>query len=197
MTPAHTEELAARVAACRPQDRIRGAMFNAIVQLVHTRLGAEARDAVRAQVEAPGALKDLSSYPATDFLKLLFTAADLLRGSGSFDDALQRCGEADVMAFADSSVGGLFFGMLSLAKPARLAAQAPSGYASLVTYGHRSWASTGEASGVLHMEGDMQPPRYHVGVIVAGMRAIGYAAVVEPRVHTLTACDYAFSWTKA
>ena len=89
------------------------------------------------------------------------------------------------MAFADSSVGGLFFGMLSLAKPARLAAQAPSGYASLVTYGHRSWASTGEASGVLHMEGDMQPPRYHVGVIVAGMRAIGYAAVVEPRVHTL------------
>ena len=62
--------------------------------------------------------------------------------------------------------------MLSLAKPARLAAQAPSGYASLVTYGHRSWASTGEASGVLHMEGDMQPPRYHVGVIVAGMRAI-------------------------
>lgn len=198
MTPQQAEELSTRLAVCRPQDRVRGAMFNAILQLVHTRLGAEARDTARAQLAGTGAFKDLASYPVSDFLKLLFTSADLLSAhGGAFDDEVQACGEADVLAFANSSVGGLFFGLMSLANPSRLVAQSPSGYASLVTYGQRRWEQQGEANGVLHMEGDMQPPRYHVGVIVAGLRSLGYVAHVRVNARTLTACDYEISWTKA
>lgn len=198
MTPERTEELAARLAVCGPDDRVRGAMFNAILQQVETRLGADARATVRARMEGTAALRDLSSYPASDFLKVLFGAAELLsEAGGSFEEALQACGEADVLAFARSSIGTLFFGLISLASAARVVAQAPGGYASLVTYGQRRWEQQGEAAGVLHMEGDMQPPGYHVGVIIAGLRSVGYAAEVRATARALTACDYAISWTKA
>lgn len=172
-------------------------MFNELLALVNRELGVDGVAKVRAVLPPDAKYRDLVSYPIADFLKLMFAAADLLEPKlGSVDVAIRACGAATVDAFARTPGGRVFFGVISLAGPAQLLARAQTGYTTVVTYGSRSWKSTGETSGVIHMREDMQPVAYHEGVLEAVLRNVGYDATVRGTSSDVTTAEYSLTWKK-
>lgn len=79
--PVDQAEVVARVAVCEPAHRVRGMMFNELLALVDRELGTEALAKVRAALPAGAKYRDLVSYPISDLLRLMFTAADLLESA--------------------------------------------------------------------------------------------------------------------
>ncbi len=195
--PVDPKEVEARVSVSQSQDRVRGMMFNELMVLVDKELGSAALAQVRAVLPANTKYRDLVSYPISDFLKLMFAAADLLEPKlGSVDLAIRACGAATVDAFARTPAGRVFFGVLSLAGPARLLSQAQIGYTTVVTYGQRFYEETSETSGVITMNGDMQPLAYHEGVLEAVLRNVGYDATVRGTSKGVLDSEYAIEWRK-
>lgn len=195
--PVDPKEVEARVAVSQSQDRVRGMMFNELMVLVDKQLGSEALAKVRAVLPADTKYRDLVSYPIADFLKLMFAAADLLEPKmGSVEIAIRACGAATVDAFARTPAGRVFFGVLSLAGPARLMSQAQIGYTTVVTYGQRTYEEKSATSCVITMTGDMQPLAYHEGVLEAVLRNVGYDATVRGTSKSVLESAYAIEWQK-
>ncbi|MGV3623168.1 MAG: TIGR02265 family protein [Archangium sp.] len=189
--------MAARVAACESTDRVRGMMFNELLALVNRQLGAEGVAKVRAVLPPDAKYRDLVSYPISDFLKLMFAAADLLEAKmGSVELAIRACGAATVDAFARTPGGRVFFGVLSLAGPSQLLARAQTGYTTVVTYGRRSFTPSSDSSGTIVMHDDMQPVAYHEGVLEAVLRNVGYDGTVRGKSIDVNTAEYSVSWKK-
>lgn len=196
--PTDPADLERRLALSKPEDRVRGMMFNELLALVGRKLGPEV--AVKASAVLPPGerYRDLLSYPISDFLKLMYCAADLLEPQyGSAEAAIRACGAATVEAFSRTTAGELFFKVLALAGPSQLLKNAGTGYRSVVTYGTREFTPTGDASGELRMKDDMQPPAYHEGVLLSVLGAVGFDATVTTRSNgALNDTTYVVSWTK-
>lgn len=193
---ANHAELAQRLAATRPEDSVRGLFFNAVLQHVEERCGLDARrELVPASRE--GGYRDLRSFPATEFLALLFAGLETVRvrhpevDSASF---FYACGEASVRKF-QSGIGAIFFGVLGRADRHRLGGQGPRAYATAVSYGKRSYTEEGEKLGRFRVDGDMLPPDYHRGVLEASYRALGHPARVALEVRAIDAVDYLITWS--
>lgn len=195
--PVDPSEVAARVAVCESTDRVRGMMFNELLALVNRELGAGAVTRVRAVLPPDAKYRDIVSYPIADFLKLMFAAADLLEPKlGSVELAIRACGAATVDAFARTPAGRVFFGVVSLAGPARLLSQAQTGYTTVVTYGSRSYTPKTDSSGSIVMNDDMQPVAYHEGVLEAVLRNVGYDATVRGKAIDVKTAEYSLEWKK-
>src|SRR4051812_40437367 len=115
--PTDRAELERRLAVFRPKDRVRGVFFNVVFKLVEKQSGDGAVAKVK-PATLPEKLSDLQSYPATDFARMLYDAADLLEPKyGSVEAALRACGEAGVDSFAATGAGSLFLNILGRADP--------------------------------------------------------------------------------
>ena len=191
--PSNKSELAARIALTRPRDGVRGLFFRVVFELIEQRGGPEALRQVRT-----GSLgveqKDLRTYPAADYLTMLYTAADVLEGRlGSEDQVFNACGRACVQRFA-SGPGQIVFGILGKGDPHRLFAQTSVAFSTVVTYGKREYLAVSPKSCVLLYRGDMQPAAYHVGIFEGALEALGFRGRVTARVEALDAVDYTISW---
>lgn len=196
--PTDPQDLNARLALCTSDDRVRGMMINEVLKLTESKAGAGARAEAAKVLPAGVQHRDLVSYPITDLMRLMYRSAELLEaGYGSHVEALQACGGATVEAFSRTPAGRMLFSVVALAGPTQILKGAGIGYRSVVTYGKREYEATGPRSGVMRMSNDMQPVAYHVGVLLAVLRAVGHTAKVVARPLTLDSAEYDISWDEA
>ncbi len=172
---------------------MRGPFFRVVLEFVEKKGGPSALRQVRTGPLA-AEMKDLRTYPAADYLTMLYTAADALEGRvGAEDLVFNACGRACVQSFA-TGPGQIVFGILGKGDPQRLFAQTSMAFSTVVTYGKREYLAINPKACVLSYRGDMQPPAYHVGIFEGALEAAGFRGRVSAQVQSLDSVDYAISW---
>jgi uncharacterized protein (TIGR02265 family) len=173
---------------------VRGLIFNAVFKLVASHQGETAAVELRTTI-AKKPLVDFFSYPAKDFLKILYGAAERLAPRyGSVEAAIQACGAAAVGGFFQSQVGRTLTNIIGRGNPKRLFSSAPTAYATTVSYGQRTCTPMGERGVRLHFRGDMQPVEFHQGLLAEALRAVGCQGRVEVRKVSLDEAEYLIQW---
>lgn len=191
--PSNKTELAARIAITRPTDTVRGLFFRVVFDLIEKQGGAEALQRVRTGALAKD-IRDLRTYPAADYLSLLFGAADALEEKLGHQDAVfNACGRACVRHFS-SGPGQVVFGILGKGDPQRLFAQTSVAFSTVVTYGKREHRPAGPKACIISYRGDMQPPAYHVGIFEGAMESLGFKGIVTAHPLNVDSVDYEISW---
>lgn len=151
-----------------PMDTCRGMFFNGLLEAVRALGGDEAR-AKCFTAAGEKRFVDFFSYPVADFLKGVFTAAELLGPEhGGHDAVLRQLGRRATVDFLHSTVGKT---MMALAgtEPFRLLSSFPSAYRASLSYGERSVARVGEQQARLMARRDFLPLAYNEGVLIAAM----------------------------
>jgi uncharacterized protein (TIGR02265 family) len=191
--PSNKNELAARIAITKPTDAVRGLFFRVVFELVDKQGGAEALRQVRTGTLARD-MSDLRTYPASDYLTLLYSAADVLEPKlGDQDAVFNACGRACVRRFS-SGPGQVVFGILGKGDPQRLFAQTRVAFSTVVTYGQRDHRPAGPKSCIIAYRGDMQPPAYHVGIFEGALEALGFKGTVTAHKLGIDSVDYEILW---
>jgi uncharacterized protein (TIGR02265 family) len=192
--PSNKAELAARIGVVQPGDSVRGLFFKTVFNLVQRHAGAAAVESVRAQAGLTADYSEVRSYPAKDFLTLLYTAADALEATVGPEDAVYHaCGETGVTRYS-TGPGMLIFGIISRGDPHKLFAGAQMGYSAAVSYGSREYLSTGPKSGTLRVRRDMLPPAYHEGILTGALKVLGLKGTARARAQGLDRVDYDIQW---
>ena len=178
-----------------PMDTCRGLFFNGALEAVRS-LGGEA---ARAKCYAAAGEKkyvDFFSYPVADFLKTIFTAAEVLGGADGEGRAqvLRQLGRRGTADFLHSTVGKT---MMALAgtDPQRLLASFPSAYRASLSYGDRSVERLGEKQARLMARRDFLPLEYNEGVLIAALeQSTVRELVVQGRRLAPLDVDYDIRW---
>jgi uncharacterized protein (TIGR02265 family) len=183
------------LALATPVDTCRGMFFNGLFDAVRTLGGEEARAKCFAAVSEKKFV-DFFSYPVTDFMRALFTAADLLGPKlGGRDAVLRQLGRRATEDFVHSTVGRT---MMALAgtDPHRLLASFPSAYRASLSYGERSVEKLGDKKVRLMARRDFLPVAYNEGVLTAALeQSTARDLVVLGRRLAPIDVDYDISWS--
>ncbi len=182
-----------RIAAATDHS-IHGLLFNALLAEVERLSGATATQAVRAAAGEPGAYIDSRSYPAAQFLRCLWKAAErLVSRTADADGALSALGAACAAgvvraASEKTTVPGIepLRGRL-LALVTALDALAPPSLHTLETAGQ------GEAT--IRFRNDVLPPRFYVGLLrQAAQGLLGARPAVTPEEMGPVSALYRLRW---
>ncbi len=191
--PSNKTELAARLAVTKPNDGVRGLFFKVVFDLIAQQGGTAALSQVRTGTLARD-ISELRTYPASDYLTLLYAAADVLEGKlGSEHVVFNACGRACVRRFS-TGPGQVVFGILGKGDPQRLFAQTRVAFSTVVTYGKREHRPAGPKACIISYRGDMQPPAYHVGIFEGALEALGFKGTVTAHTLGLDSVDYEITW---
>jgi len=194
--PSNKTELAQRIELTRPEHTVRGFIFNALFALLSERVGSKAMARLEDEVRLKKPV-DFFSYPAADFLRLLYSAVDLLEPHyGSVDDALRACGAATVNGFFESHVGNTLSKLVGRGDPKRAFSNTSTVYKTLVSYGtHDCEPLEGRRVRII-FRGDMQPMLFHEGSLKTALMAVGGGAqgVVEGTARALDHAEFLVRW---
>ena len=191
--PSNKTELAARLAVTKPNDGVRGLFFKVVFDLIAQQGGTAALSQVRTGTLARD-ISELRTYPASDYLTLLYAAADVLEEKlGSEHAVFNACGRACVRRFS-TGPGQVVFGILGKGDPQRLFAQTRVAFSTVVTYGKREHRPAGPKACIISYRGDMQPPAYHVGIFEGALEALGFKGTVTARTLGIDSVDYEITW---
>ncbi len=195
MMRSDTTELVRRLALVRPVHTVRGLAFNAVLALVAEQAGEEA-SARLARELGLRRIVDFFSYPACDFMRLLFAAAELIQPhQGSLEEALRACGSACLNHFFYSStVGRALAKIMGRKDPLRAFSNTPIAYATLVNYGSHECEVVGPRQLRLVFRGDMQPAPFHEGTLSAALQVTGVQGTVKSTVHGLDHAEFLIEW---
>ncbi|MFP2928483.1 TIGR02265 family protein [Pyxidicoccus sp. 3LG] len=191
--PSNKAELATRIAAVQPGDSVRGLFFKTVFSIIQQHGGLAALELVRVG-ELARDYSDLRTYPAQDFLTLLYRAADALEDTLGPENAVYHaCGETGVTRYS-TGPGMLIFGIISRGDPQKLFAGAQMGYSAAVTYGIREYVTTSPKSGTLRVRRDMLPPAYHEGILTGALKVLGLKGTAKAHAHGVDRVDYDIQW---
>lgn len=195
MVISDTTELACRLALVRPVHTVRGLAFNAILHLVAEHAGEEVSARLLREVSARR-LVDFFSYPASDFIRLLFLAAEVLSPHlGSLQEALRACGSACLHRFFYfSTVGRALAKIMGRKNPMRGFANTSIAYATLVNYGSHDCEVLGPRQLRLVFRGDMQPAVFHEGTLLAALKVTEVQGTVKSTIHALDHAEFLVEW---
>jgi uncharacterized protein (TIGR02265 family) len=195
MLSSDTTELTRRLELVRPVHTVRGLAFNAILALVAQQAGEEASARLSRELGLRR-LVDFFSYPAADFMRLLYAAAGVLQDRvGSQEQALRACGTACLNHFFYSStVGRALAKIMGRKDPLRAFSNTPIAYATLVNYGTHDCEVVGPRQLRLVFRGDMQPARFHEGTLSAALQVTGVQGTVTSTVHGLDHAEFLIDW---
>ena len=192
--PSNKDEMTKRMALAAPAHTVRGLVFNAVLKLIEKDLGKPAAEALRLPISKRG-LVDFFTYPASEFVKLLFVASDLLEPKlGGTDAAIRACGAAAVSGFFDSGVGKTLISIVGRGDPKKLFSNAPTAYSTAVNYGVREYQALGDKQVRLQFHGDMQPIAFHEGLLAEALKAVGCEGTVTGTSSTLEVAEYLIAW---
>jgi len=194
--PSNKTELAQRIALTLPEHTVRGFIFNALFALVSERVGSKAMARLADEVRLKKPV-DFFSYPAADFLRLLYSTVDLLEPySGSVDNAFRACGAATVTGFFESHVGKTLSTLVGRGDPKRAFSSTSTVYKTLVSYGTHDCEQLEGRRVRIVFRGDMQPMLFHEGSLKAALMAVGGGAqgVVEGTARALDHAEFLVSW---
>jgi len=185
-----------RLALVRPEDTVRGLIFNAVLNLAERQLGPDAAAKLREPLFKRSPV-DFFSYSAVDAIRLLYATSDALARAGRFgsqEEAVRACGAAAVTGFFSSTVGQTLTRLIGKGDPKRLLSNAPTAYSTLVSYGRREYSVVAERHVRLAFEGDMQPVQFHEGVLQEALKAIQCNGTVTGTPRGYFAADYDIQW---
>lgn len=187
-------DLPERLKAAGPEDTARGVLCNGVLTTVSRLIDDGAAEVCRS---ASGERRfiEFFSYPITSFLKLSFTAAELLRSKlGGYDAAFRTLGKQAVDDFLSTAVGRTLR-TLEGKRPWRPLTAMPAAYRTVLNHGDREVDLLGEGRCVLRMRRDFMPPPYHEGVLASVLTSLGatQVQVLGRRVGVLDA-DYEITW---
>jgi uncharacterized protein (TIGR02265 family) len=188
-------ELARRLELVRPVHTVRGLAFNAILALVTERAGEEAAQRLSRELGLRR-MVDFFSYPAGDFVRLIYGAAELLAPQlGSEQEGLRACGAACLdHFFYSSTVGRALAKIMGQRDPTRAFSNTPIAYSTLVNYGAHDYELLGDKRIRLTFRGDMQPAVFHEGTLAAALRVTGVQGTVTSTVHGLDHAEFLIEW---
>ena len=139
---------------------------------------------------------DFFSYPVADFLRLLYTASDMLEPYyGSVEDAIRACGAATVTGFFKSYVGNTLVKLIGMNDPKRLFSSVDTVYSTLVSYGRRSYEDLGAGKYRLDFQGDIQPVYFHEGAHTEALRVMRGNGKVTGTALSLNHAHYLHEYT--
>ncbi|MCP3142735.1 TIGR02265 family protein [Pyxidicoccus xibeiensis] len=194
--PSDKSELSQRIALTRPDHAVRGFIFNSILMLVSQRAGSEAMLRLAESIKMKKPI-DFFSYPAADFLRLLYAAVDVLEPVyGSVDDTFRACGAATVSGFFESHVGNTLSKLVGRGDPKRAFSSTSTVYKTLVSYGtHDCEPLEGRRVRII-FRGDMQPMLFHEGSLKAALMSVGGGpqSVVEGTAMALDHSEFLVQW---
>lgn len=194
--PSDKDDLARRIALCKPGDTVRGFIFKSLYTLVEKRVGMTGVDRLSMQLRLQKPPVDFFSYPAEDFLRLLYAAADVLEPHyPSVEEALRACGGATVTGFFNSYVGNTLMRLVGLGDPKRVFSSVDTIYSTLVSYGRRSCEDLGPTSLRLHYRGDMQPILFHEGALREALQVLRGNGTAVGTAVALDYGQYVLEWT--
>jgi uncharacterized protein (TIGR02265 family) len=171
--PSDKNDLQQRIAICKPEDTVRGFIFKSVYGLVEQRAGSAGVDRVMQQLRVTKMPVDFFSYPVSDFLRLIYTATDVIEPLyPSVEDALRACGASTATGFFKSYVGNTLVKLIGMNDPKRLFSSVDTVYSTLVSYGKRTFTDLGPGRFQLDYEGDMQPIYFHEGTLTEAVRAM-------------------------
>ncbi|MDC0709840.1 DUF2378 family protein [Stigmatella sp. ncwal1] len=191
-----SSEFTQRLALVQPTHMVRGLAFNAILALVAERLGDEASEALAKQVGLPRCV-DFFSYPASDFLRLLYATAELLAPQlGTQEAVWQVCGAACLENFFYmSTVGRALSKIMGRNDPRRAFTYTPIAYSTVVNYGSREYKEMGLHRLRLVFKGDVQPTAFHEGTLQAALQVVGVQGTVTSTRLALDHTEFLLEWT--
>lgn len=178
-----------------PQDTCRGMFFNGLLDAVGSLGGEELRQ--RCLVAAgEKRFVDFFSYPAGDFLKAVFLAADVLGPKlGGREAVLHQLGRRGTQDFLSSTVGRTIIALAGN-NPHRLLESFPKAYRASLSYGERSVERLGDTHARLMARRDFLPVEYNEGVLTAAMEQSGVSdLVVRGRRLAPLDVDYDVRWS--
>ena len=195
--PSDKNDLAQRLAICRPEDTVRGFIFKAVYGLVEQRAGSAAMDRMMVQLRVSKMPVDFFSYPAADFLRMLYTAVDLLEPtSPSLEDAFRACGASTVTGFFKSYVGNTLMKLISGGDdPKRALSTVNTVYSTLVSYGSREFRDQGYRRGLMIFREDMQPALFHEGALSEVLTVLCGQGRAVGRQVALNHSEYELDWS--
>jgi uncharacterized protein (TIGR02265 family) len=194
--PTDKNDLAQRIALCKAEDTVRGFIFKSVYGLVEQRMGNAGVDRLLQQLRVSKLPVDFFSYPAADFLRLLYTASDMLEPYyPSVEDAIRACGAATVTGFFKSYVGNTLVKLIGMNDPKRLFSSVDTVYSTLVSYGRRSYEDLGPGRYRLDFQGDMQPVYFHEGAHQEALRVMRGNGKVTGTVLALDHAHYLHEYT--
>ena len=194
--PSDKNELAQRIALCKPEDTVRGFIFKSVYGLVEQRAGGTGVERMLQQLRATKMPIDFFSYPAADFLRMLYTAVDVLEPHyPSQEEAFQACGASTVTGFFKSYVGNTLMKLVGLGDPKRVFSSVDTIYSTLVSYGKRSFEDLGAGRIRLHYRGDMLPVHFHEGALMEALRVLRGNGKVMGKAIALDYAEFLLEWT--
>ncbi|MFP2925779.1 TIGR02265 family protein [Pyxidicoccus sp. 3LG] len=194
--PSDKSELAQRLSLTRPEHTVRGFIFNSILALVSQRAGSEAVARLAESVKLKKPI-DFFSYPAADFLRLLYATVDVLEPYyGSVDDTFRACGAATVSGFFESHVGNTLTRLVGRGDPKRAFSSTSTVYKTLVSYGSHDCEPMEGRKLRIVFRGDMQPMRFHEGSLRAALMAVGGGSqsLVQGTARSLDHSEFLMEW---
>ena len=169
--PADRKDLEARIAATTPADTVRGRVFNSAFSALRETGGDGA--ARECDPLGTGSRTDFFSYPASDYLRLAWAAADRLEAQlGGVDQAFHHMGHRALATVFSSMLGRTLLAMAA-GDIRRLLSQASNGYRATVSYGQ--YAVKWPAPTHFHaaFKRSFLPPPFHCGVFSAAIEMMG------------------------
>ena len=188
--PLDRNELRARIDMTRTSHMLRGSVFRALVNEVEKHLPLEDQRLMHIRKRYDkGALADLFNYPVSDWLEVLWDAADAVEPTyGNQVNALRAMGKAVADSFLSSVVGRLAQSIGANKKPMEMLFHAPAVYASGASYGKRTPIRLDERHGLLKIREDFAPADYHVGMLQQGLSINGHK--IQCKAHVYGLCEY-------
>jgi len=169
-------------------------MFNALLGKVKEQAGSQVAEQLSRELRLPR-LVDFFSYPATDFLRLLFAASDVLEPhAGSVPEAHRACGIATAHVFFGSTVGSALAKNIAPSGPKRAFASTPICYSTVMNYGTHEYQPLEGKRVRLVYRGNVQPVPYHEGVLATVLQAMGWRGTVQGTAHSLAHSEYLIEW---
>lgn len=195
--PSDKTDLAQRIALCTPEDTVRGFIFKSVYELVEKRVGGAGVDRMLTNLRIHKMPVDFFSYPAADFLRMLYTAADILEPTcASPTEAIWACGASTVTGFFKSYVGNTLMRLIAGGDdPRRALSTVSTVYSTLVSYGIREFHERGETRGLIVFRQDMQPVAFHEGSLTEVLRVLVGRGKVTGRALALDHAEYLLDWS--
>ncbi|WP_375764962.1 DUF2378 family protein [Archangium gephyra] len=188
------EEMQQRLAAMPIQHSMRGLFFNSVLDVLRL---LEDESAVKHCLESTGETRylDFFSYPTSTYVRLLYTAANLLGTRyGGFEGALRVMGARTIMKFLDSAAGKALQ-LVVEGNPQRLLNNIPVVHRMVMKGGECSMKWSSPTGGRLTIERISAPAPFIEGALQAIFDAthVRSAKVASRQIGPLDV-EFAVSW---
>jgi uncharacterized protein (TIGR02265 family) len=166
-------ELEKRLALAGSRDTVRGLFFNSVFTAIQKLASKDAEMVVRASLPVQRAYSDGTGYPAAEFLRLLWKAAEAVAPScGTVDQAFAELGAFCMDGLTKSTLGRELEERSSEGDEAQFLEPLLRTLQPMLTAGERTLSRAEAKRASLLIKGDLLPPQFYVGLVALAFKRL-------------------------